>query len=154
MNIFWLDADLKTSATYHCDKHVVKMILEYAQLLSSAHHYHDSVNKELVYKKTHVNHPCAIWTRATYKSYSTIFDLLNHLLDEYEYRYGRVHKTKGIIKYLSLNPCPVGNNPPIPLCMPDEYKTRSVVKSYRAYYRGGKKQIAKWTRRPKPTWFN
>ena len=63
-------------------------------------------------------------------------------------------ETKGIIKYLSLNPCPVGNNPPVPLCMPDKYKTRSVVKSYRAYYKGDKKQIAKWTKRTKPTWFN
>ena len=37
MNIFYLDNDPIKSAELHCDKHVVKMIIEYAQLMSTAH---------------------------------------------------------------------------------------------------------------------
>lgn len=37
MNIFVLDRDPYIAAQMHCDKHVIKMICEYAQLLSTAH---------------------------------------------------------------------------------------------------------------------
>ena len=37
MNIFYLDTNPALCAEYHCDKHVVKMIIEYAQMLSTAH---------------------------------------------------------------------------------------------------------------------
>ena len=44
MNIFYLHSDPKTCASMHCDKHVVKMILETAQMLSTAHHELDGEN--------------------------------------------------------------------------------------------------------------
>ena len=37
MNIFYLDRDPVIAAQMMCDKHVVKMILESAQMLSTAH---------------------------------------------------------------------------------------------------------------------
>ena len=37
MNIFYLHENPEICAEYHCDKHVVKMILETAQMLSTAH---------------------------------------------------------------------------------------------------------------------
>lgn len=46
MNVFALDRDPYISASYHCDKHVVKMIVEYAQLLSTAHRVLDGTLKE------------------------------------------------------------------------------------------------------------
>lgn len=61
MNIFYLDKDPKLCAQYHCDKHVVKMILESAQLLCTA--VNEAAGKEVApYKSTHVNHPCSIWS--------------------------------------------------------------------------------------------
>ena len=84
MNIFNLHEDTKKSAQMHCDKHVVKMIIEYAQLMSTAHRILDGVEYEdrtknnrrirrwkhpnanvenTLYKASHINHPSAIWTR-------------------------------------------------------------------------------------------
>jgi len=60
MNIFFLDFDTEKCAKYHCDKHVVKMILETAQLLCGTHWV---IGSEAPYKLSHKNHPCAIWTR-------------------------------------------------------------------------------------------
>lgn len=37
MNIFYLSHDPREAAAFHCDKHVVKMIVETAQMLSTAH---------------------------------------------------------------------------------------------------------------------
>ena len=63
MNIFVLDLDVKKCAEYHVDKHVVKMILESAQLLCGVHHIVSPDNVNIPYKLSHKNHPCSIWTR-------------------------------------------------------------------------------------------
>jgi hypothetical protein len=39
------------------------------------------------------------------------------------------------------------------MAMPDEYKTDSVVESYRNYYIGAKISLASWKNREKPFWF-
>jgi hypothetical protein len=44
MNIFYLDKDPIKAAEYSCDKHVVKMILESAQMLCTAHRVLDGEN--------------------------------------------------------------------------------------------------------------
>ena len=67
MNIFYLDKNPDLSAQLHCDKHVVKMILEYAQMLSTAHRVLD--NSQDVYKIAHKNHPCTIWVRENKSNY-------------------------------------------------------------------------------------
>ena len=59
MNIFYLDKDPQQAAKYHCDKHVVKMILESAQMLCTVVN-EISGGQVTPYKSTHKNHPCKI----------------------------------------------------------------------------------------------
>jgi len=162
MNIFYLDDDPRLAAQYMCDKHVVKMIVETAQLLSTAHHVLDENIDEYqvhdkIYKKTHQNHPSAVWVRESLDNYMWGWDHLHHLISEYTYRYGREHKTKKILQYLLNVPIDILEIglTPIPLCMPDEYKVADdAVQSYRNYYKHGKMHLHKWTKREKPEWMN
>jgi hypothetical protein len=162
MNIFWLCLNLKLCAQMHCDKHVVKMILEYAQLLSSVHHFFESEHMEVVYKKTHINHPCSKWARESDTNYKMLYELFVHLCDEYTYRYNKVHKTETKLKEILKN-VPVGipigkmTNPPIAITdktikvkQGDKYL---LVGSYRNYYNISKRHFAKWTKRDAPQWF-
>jgi hypothetical protein len=160
MNIFYLDEDPELSAKYHCDKHVVKMILEYGQLLSTAHHVidKDEAIKDL-YKPTHINHPSAVWVRECATNYHYVWSLLSYCCDEYTERYYKTHKLErdellfrlmAPPKYISS----VGGTA-IKLAMPDEYKCADPVLSYRAYYKNAKRSICKWTSpSTEPEWFN
>ena len=156
MNIFFLDWDVKKCAEYHCDKHVVKMILETAQLLCGVHHMTGQVTDKVPYKLSHKNHPCAIWTRESLSNYLYLCDLGLALGQEYTYRYGKTHKSVNIINWC------LENKPNIhdvdfttpPLAMDDQYKINNdVIESYRNYYRRGKSQIVNWKNRPVPEWF-
>jgi hypothetical protein len=154
MNIFFLDRDIATSAKMHCDKHVVKMILEYAQLLSSAHHI-AGIPLEGIYKKTHINHPCAVWVRQSTSHYEYLFNLMHSLMHEYTYRYGKHHATERLLPLLNEKPRFMNqmhwNDPP--QCMPDQYKKACVVDAYRHYYIGEKHSFAKWKNRDVPFWY-
>ena len=153
MNIFFLDFDTKKCAEYHCDKHVVKMILETAQLLCGSHWIAGS---EAPYKLSHKNHPCSIWVRESLSNYLYLCDLGLELCKEYTYRYGRRHKSQDIIEWCLTNKpnihdvdftCP-------PLAMGDEYKIgNDIIESYRNYYIKAKKDFALWKNRPIPDWF-
>jgi hypothetical protein len=153
MNIFFLDFDVKKCAEYHCDKHVVKMILETAQLLCSAHHV---TGGSAPYKLSHKNHPCSIWARKSLSNYLYLCELGLELSKEYTYRYGKRHKSQDVIEWCLIN------KPNIPdigftepaMAMPDEYKVKSVVESYRNYYMGAKSGFAVWKNREKPFWFD
>ena len=152
MNIFFLDFDTKKCAEYHCDKHVVKMILETAQLLCGVHWVLES---EAPYKLSHKNHPCAIWTRESLSNYLYLCDLGLELCKEYTYRYGKRHKSQDIIEWCLVNKpniIDIGFTTP-PKAMPDKYKTSDVIESYRNYYRGAKIDFAKWKNRETPGWF-
>ena len=155
MNIFVLDKDPKKCAEYHCDKHVIKMILESAQLLSTAHHVCDSsIDKNLLYSKTHINHPCAKWCRESKQNYTWLYKLFCCLLAEYTYRYGKNHKSEKLLIPLATVPnIDRRNRTPAALAMPDKYRTKDVVESYRSYYAHEKKRICKWTKRKMPAWF-
>lgn len=156
MNIFYLSACPVTAAQYHCDKHVVKMILEYAQLLSTAHHVLDEDEApEGIYKKTHVNHPSAVWVRQSKANYLWTLDLLLHLLEEYQERYKKVHKTFRLLPKLVQHPMniPDAEFTDPPQCMPDEYKCDDAVEAYRNYYRGAKAYFAAWTNTKTPEWW-
>lgn len=118
MNIFYLDPDPQTCAEMHVSKHVVKMIIEYAQLMSTAHRFldgYEEIEKRYVhgsmparyrntkvwrlndardatlYKATHINHPSAIWCRENKENYKWLYDMWVCLCDEYTYRYGKIH---------------------------------------------------------------
>jgi hypothetical protein len=159
MNIFILDYNTKLAAEYHTDKHVVKMIVETAQLLSTAHRILDSglLSSEMengLYRSTHQNHPCAVWTRQASDNYRWTYNLLVDLLSEYTHRYGRVHKTSELLKYLVNIPINITVQPMTPFAqaMPDEYKNADAILAYRNYYIGAKKDLIRYTKREKPKW--
>ena len=181
MNIFYLDHDVRKCAEMHNDKHTVKMILEYAQLLSTAHRVLDgtvvignsktgrkqvryvlSDNREsILYSATHVNHPSAVWVRQSYANYVWLSKLLTELCREYTYRYGKIHKVElsGLeeeLMYPPMNiaPVTVSFTEPTP-AMPDEVKIPGdSIASYRNYYINNKSHLANWKKRPIPEWYN
>lgn len=152
MNIFYLDSDIKKCAQYHCDKHVVKMTLEYAQLLSVACRYY---GLDCGYKETHSNHPCAIWTRYSEENFLYLVDLQHYLNEEYKLRFGHTidHKSFTMAESLTL-PRKFNNTGFIepPKCVPDDLKTLSVVDAYRAYYLRDKAYFCTW-KINKPDWW-
>ena len=154
MNIFFLDWDVEKNAQYHCDKHVVKMILETAQLLCGVHHMTDQVNEQVPYKLSHKNHPCAIWARESLTNYLYLGELGLELSREYTHRYGKKHKSQEIIEWCLMNKPhiqDIGFTTP-PKAMPEEYKTEDVIESYRKYYLGAKKTFLSWKERQIPEW--
>ena len=154
MNIFILDKDIKKNCEFHCNKHVVKMILEYAQLGCSTHHLVSVPLVDIPYKKTHINHPCAIWARKSLDNYVYLISLGIQLCEEYTYRYGKIHKTAKVFKWLE------DNIPSLPdigltdfaLAMPLEYHNVCAVTAYRDYYINEKKSLLKYKNRNKPSW--
>lgn len=173
MNIFFLAIDPKLCAIYHLDKHVVKMIIEYAQLLSTAHRILDGVlisksnyklsdyRENILYKTTHINHPSAIWARQYKENYEWLYMLFCSLCDEYTYRYGKIHlcdkKLREILKFTPNNIYKLDNKNnwigPTP-AMPDECKViGNNLLSYHNYYRQYKTHIAIWTKRDIPIWY-
>lgn len=152
MNIFYLDRNPIRAAAYHCDKHCVKMILETAQLLSTAHRELDGnemADRLGLYKSTHKNHPSAVWVRQGWFNYQWTFHLFKQLLKQYTARYGKEHKTGRLLDALATSPVNIPSvtvgSPLPPQCMPDEYKREDTVEAYRAYYRGAKAGFAKWS---------
>ena len=155
MNIFALDYNPLLAAQYHCDKHVVKMILETAQLLSTAHHIANSEIAPFVYKKTHVNHPSAVWVRAHSQNYIWTLRLFTELLQEYTYRYGKEHSSAKLVHYLRQLPPNILLTyaiTPFAQAMPDEFKNADPIVAYRRYYAKGKNHLHTWTKRPQPEW--
>ena len=158
MNIFVLSLIPRIAAEFHCDKHVVKMIIETAQLLYSAHHVAGSPLPDGAYRKTHANHPCAIWVRESAENYRWLCALGFWLCREYQYRYGvgKTHKTEKHILWLRNNlPIDIPQVPmtPFPQAMPVEYKRDDSVEAYRTFYIENKmktRNIVKYTRRPIP----
>lgn len=153
MNIFVLSLVPRIAAEYHCDKHVVKMILETAQLLYSAHWMLKPEGlREGAYRKTHVNHPCAIWARESIENYKWLVDLGLCLCKEYTYRYGKIHKTESHLVWLSMNipPLPTVPQTPFRMAMPDEYKCEDPILAYQAYYLGAKERMLTFSKRPPP----
>lgn len=155
MNIFVLDLDPVIAASYHNDKHCVKMILEYAQLLSSAHHSFDTEYKDQCYKLTHKNHPCAVWVRESSANYVWLFKLFEALCHEYTKRYGKMHKTY-------VEKCSVFENVPngytnhtmteFPQAVTESCKHHDTVTAYREYYIKEKSHIGVWKTRI-PLWY-
>ena len=148
MNIFHLDKNPKICAEYHCDRHVVKMILETAQMLSTAYRKKFGDNDDL-YKTAYPKHPMTIWVGDSGDNFFWSVQLLDQLLYQYTVRYKKVHKTIKISnllhsKHKLWHTWKTEFTRP-PLCMPDEYKSDDYIQSYRNYYIGDKKRFAKYT---------
>ena len=150
MNIFKLDESPVVSAKYACDKHVVKMILESAQMLCSV-----QPEGTAPYKRSFYNHPCTKWVRESARNYEWLLLHAYALCDEYTRRYGKVHKTEAVIEWCDNNRPELPNIEMTeqPTCMPDYCKTESVVDSYRKYYINEKAKFAKWKDGNIPSWF-
>ena len=159
MNIFYLDKNPSIAAEMACDKHVVKMILESAQLLSTAHRVIDGdeyADKVGLYKMAHKNHPSTIWTRTSTENYMWLNRYFGALCREYTYRYGKHHASERLIGLLAHVPKGLtysGFTDP-PQCMPDYCKGEDTVLAYQNYYILEKSRFAKWKKRPVPEWFN
>ena len=142
MNVFYLDNNPKSAARMQCDRHVVKMILESAQLLSTAHRVLDGdewADSHSLYKVTHKNHPSAVWARASAHNYQWLYRHFLGLCDEYNYRYGKIHLSETKLSdCLWFTPTSIDHNADFtapPQCMPDEYKSDiSSIIGYRQYY--------------------
>jgi hypothetical protein len=177
VNIFYIDENPVEAATMMVDKHVVKMILETTQLLSTAHRVIDGteyvgqtktgrkvkrwvlpdVREEMLYSATHVNHPSAVWCRTTVDNYKWLYEHLKALHFEYTYRYGKVHACEKLMGALFYAPNNLKdwNMTPMPSCMAPEYIiSDDPLTNYRNYYKIGKSQMHKWTKRPTPEWIN
>jgi hypothetical protein len=156
MNIFVLDRDVRKCAQYHNDKHVVKMILESAQLLCGVHHMIEENTDEVPYRLSHKNHPCSIWARENISNYLWLCELGLELCKEYTHRYEKRHKSQDVIEWCLINlpNIPEEDFTEPPKAMPEEYKVDDVVQSYRNYYLGDKKYFSKWKKREVPYWFS
>jgi hypothetical protein len=159
MNIFYLSECPVEAARSMCDKHIVKMVLESAQILCTTHHEcpTDAERPERFYRKTHVNHPSTIWVRETTGNYEWICLHALALCEEYTHRYGKVHASQSLIEWASDNipDIPDGEITKMPQCMPDEFKTDCSVQAYRKYYNVDKRNSFKcvWTKREEPNWW-
>ena len=143
MNIFYLHKDPETCAQMHCDQHVVKMILEYAQMLSTAHRVYGGEDERL-YKVAHLNHPSTIWARSHTNNYLYLRDLFFYLCFEYTIRYRKIHKTQDRLEDVLFDlpaDIPSGESE-IPQCMPAEYKHNNPIVGYRNFYRCYKVRFA------------
>lgn len=152
MNIFILDEDPKVAAQYHCDKHVIKMILETAQLLSTCCRYYGI---DYGYKSTHLNHPCSIWLRQGFQNVLWTYKLGLFLLQEYTKRYNKIHKSSEIIINIPLDDLRKfmeNKRTDFVLAMPEQYKSENAVISYRNYYINEKASFATWKNTSQPKW--
>lgn len=150
MNIFVLHLNPRLAAKYHNDKHVIKMLLETAQLLSTAHRLCNPVAliDDRVYKPTHINHPCSVWLRQSKANYLWLFSLFEQLEQQYERRYHKQHRSyitlHEVLRVIPVDLPDVGMTP-FALAMPEQYKQKDPVEAYRAYYKGEKLAMSRWT---------
>jgi len=159
MNIFYLDKCPNKAAKLQYNKHVVKMILESAQMLCAAHHVLGS-KLNIPYKIAHKNHPSTIWTRECAANYSWLYEHMRALGDEYTKRYNKIHMSITKCKYLLRfpNDIPRKEFTQPPQCMPDKYKDKCSIQAYWNYYIGEKHVVANlkteklYERRPKETY--
>ena len=173
MNIFYLDHNPKLCAQYHNDKHTIKMIVETAQILSTAHRVLDGVEytdvssgrkikrfklhsglDTLLYKATHINHPSNKWVRENNENYNWLYQLFVSLLDEYSYRYNKNHGCSFLKEHLKNPPYNISISNFIEpyQAMPEIYFDKSSIIAYRNYYISEKLKISKYTNRDFPYW--
>jgi len=162
MDIFILHENPKEAAIMHCERHILKMIIEHTQMLAAAYYHTIGIsrkkeiaeNQEKVsqlfkgfprkdedgndkpYAITHVNHPCTVWTRESLTNFNWLLDCTKYMCEEFTYRYGGKHSVEFIIDWMYENP---PNLKDIGLtefaqAMPDVYKSDSATEAYRKYY--------------------
>lgn len=152
MNIFVLDHDIERCAQYHCDQHVVKMILESVQILCTAL---DKKGIVTPYKSTHLKHPCVLWVEESFDNFLWLKDLALFLNDEYRYRFDKQvdHQSISVLREISIYRYARRGMTPFTQAMPAAYKIPGdTIAAYRQFYLAEKLHFARWTRREKPDW--
>jgi hypothetical protein len=181
VNRFIIENTPVDCAKSHCDKHVPKMVVEEAQMLSTAHRLLDGVQEyrpsksgkrmvkywklpddrqDVLYSAVHMNHPCTKWSMETLGNYSWSVKLFLALCNEYTYRYNKVHKSYELAPWLIIPPTNINQSlelTPMPLAMgaaPECKDPNDVVGSYRKFYQTKQDRFRMaWTNRPVPEWF-
>lgn len=159
MNLFVLDVDPVNAAIQNCDKHVCKIILEAAQMVMLSYHVYgipDNPPFEIWNAKTHKNNHLSKWVRENTANYMWTVKHGLALCDEYEYRYGKIHKVKALLEWCGANPpktMPDGEMTTFRQAVAEDCYHDDVVEAYRKYYIKYKASFAKWTKRPVPEWF-
>ena len=182
MNVFVLDKDPVIAAIQQCDKHIVKMIVESAQMLSTTHRMLDGVrvrkpsksgkttvnhyilpehpHENILHKAVHFNHPCTVWTRESLENYEWHYRHFVALCDEYRYRYGKIHLSDTLLRDVLKTPpknIPQKGLTQFPLAMksnPECMFPDNPVKSYQLFYQTKQKRFSMvWTKRKIPKWF-
>ena len=177
MNIFYLSNSVDECAEWAVDRHVVKMILETSQLLSTAHRVLDGIEtagvsqsgrkkkiwvlpddrNDTLYSATHTNHPSSVWVRQSNNNYNWLYCLLGAYLKEYTYRYGKVHSIErsGLFTALATPPqnIPVGPFTQPTVAMDAKYIISDDARiNYKNYYKQGKSHLFAWKKRSMPEW--
>jgi len=148
VNIFVTSNNPVEAASNLDDKRVVKMVLECAQMLSTA--MHEMGAPDPPYRRAYVNHPCTIWTRQTRENYYWLLEHMSALSTEYSQRYlGKIHKCSQLIPVFdkAADYIPAGQLLPFANCT--IYKgSKDIVRAYRDYL------VHKWDHDiRKPTWY-
>lgn len=152
MNIFVLSLQILECAMFHCDQHVIKMILESAQMLCTAC---VMAGGKAGYKPAHKKHPCTLWVMSSLSNWRWLKSLAIALNDEYKYRYKKEvnHKSLDVINELEEPNIEDKGLLPFALAMPDEFRDPDPVLAYRKYYAGAKYRFATWRSRDIPQWY-
>jgi hypothetical protein len=179
MNLFILFDDPAEAAQAHCDKHVVKMILETCQMLYTAHWTTEypaivvKAQRGLLspdafvtaptrkgvtargYNAAHINHPCTKWVRESLQNYLFACELGIAIAEEYTYRWGKVHSCEAHVRWLKANPPPLPSLglTPFAVAMDEKYRNSDdPIECYRNYYLTAKKDrgLLVYTRRSPP----
>ena len=171
MNLFFLHSDPSICAQQHCDKHVVKMLLETTQILYTSFYINNCIHllPDFAYRKASPAHPTVIWVSLCISNWNYALHLAINLSHEYTLRYKRVHSCDKHINFLKniVPDFPEKKNPykpttklayfpgttPVPLAMPEDSMRSTAILSYRSYYMIHKKHFAKWNYSPIPLWF-
>lgn len=156
MNIFVFNADPVLAARDHCDRHVVKMTLEAAQMISTVQREfggHD-LDERGAYRSTHRSHPCTLWASASSENYRWLHRYGTALAFFYEKRFFRSHASSRVLEAFHDPPpgIPQGRLTPFAQAMPEQYRGPDAVHAYRRYFAAEKRHLATWRDGP-PTWW-
>lgn len=163
VNFFYLDKNPSKCAKYYCDKHVLKIPIEIAQILSKIHHV---LKTKIDYEKIYANSKVVkeslgpyVWSLMSLDNYIWTCDLGLELINEYKFRFGKTsHKTELILFYLKENLPPIKNLGTTPFIMTNKYDmfqyiSSNTITNARYNYAEMKCSNDKWTKRTKPKWF-
>lgn len=156
VNIFYLHPSPLTAARWLHDKHLVKMVLESAQLLSTACQIIIMERDTKLYKPTHMYHPCTQWLLKSRYNAEWLYDHYIALCDQFMDKFRHNHKSRDLCNaiegHIPLFPNEDFTEPP--LCMPDDCKIdgQPAYQCYQLYYLRYKIRIGSYRRVKMPYW--